>query len=127
MACASIILAVGTWHHFRTRPNRPPSYSALALDQRRNVQRERREVFDLLRQARVKSPDGSASPASDFDGEEEDRFEETPPKNLLLRRWIVNSHKMGHGAVELTVDFWTSTQKLRRVRGAFLDRRRRSF
>mmetsp|Transcript_18311 Transcript_18311/g.57598 ORF Transcript_18311/g.57598 Transcript_18311/m.57598 type:complete len:697 (+) Transcript_18311:100-2190(+) len=150
LALVGTLLALGCLAHFRERPLRPPSYSALASLRREAEQLERRRCIESLRRessilraslpassnaAAAAAAKASCSDASDDDDLEtadgsskalddddeprldvssasasEDSDDADDPQagrsaaKRLVRRWLVNYRRVGHGAVDVTRD-----------------------
>lgn len=177
LALVSLVLAVGCLLHFRERPHRPPSYSALQSLRREAADLARRRCFESLREDSTRlrraisistetskllrepeaeredqnardSPDSSSdvtgnqsesgldtesegtttvwgrlsSPTrSDFDigddCEDPKSLENQPLPAKLLRRWLVISRKVGHGALDITRDMALEIRQLARFDG----------
>lgn len=184
LALVSLVLAVGCLLHFRERPHRPPSYSALQSLRREAADLARRRCFESLREDSTRlrraisisaetsklardqdlecddqsaldlpyssadSPDSSfdsisseseSSLDSDSDGtttvwgrlssptrsDYEIADDRNDPKSLdhqplpakLLRRWLVVSRKVGHGALDITRDMALEIRQLARFDG----------
>ena len=106
LAALATLLAFGCSVHFASLPSRAPSAAALLAKQRERSKKERRRDFEGLRRTNA-----SPSPTTVLSHARR----QTPRRRLA--RWMVQGRQVGKGALDLTVDLWTSLRELAKVGG----------